>query len=125
MTVPVLSFIEGARKGEQINLSRCTEFRIGRAHEHNKAKLDLPLDDSTVTAEHCVIYRRESFDYLIKDLGSSNGTFINGKRIKEPHTLSDGDCIRIGQTKLRFDRVQILPSKVQGTEMSLEERIGP
>ena len=37
------------------------------------------------------------------DLGSSNGTFVNGSRLTRPRKLAPGDLIRIGETDLRFD----------------------
>ncbi|MCS7172286.1 MAG: FHA domain-containing protein [Armatimonadetes bacterium] len=40
--------------------------------------------------------------YWIEDLGSRNGTYLNGQRIEAPAPLADGDLVRIGSTTLRF-----------------------
>jgi adenylate cyclase len=40
--------------------------------------------------------------WLLRDLGSSNGTFLNGRRVRDAQPLADGDEIRIGATRLRF-----------------------
>ena len=40
----------------------------------------------------------------IFDLGSTNGTYVNGNRIDGSHRLEDGDVVRIGATELRFER---------------------
>jgi pSer/pThr/pTyr-binding forkhead associated (FHA) protein len=40
----------------------------------------------------------------IEDIGSTNGTFVNGVRLTTPRKLSPGDVIRIGETDLRFER---------------------
>ena len=40
----------------------------------------------------------------LEDLGSTNGTYVNGIKVSEPRRLSQGDVIRIGETDLRFER---------------------
>ena len=40
----------------------------------------------------------------IEDVGSTNGTFVNGVRLERPRKLAPGDLIRIGETDLRFER---------------------
>jgi DNA-binding winged helix-turn-helix (wHTH) protein len=42
---------------------------------------------------------------VVEDLGSKNGTFLNGRRIEKPQVLSDGDEIRLGQVTLTFYRL--------------------
>ncbi len=39
----------------------------------------------------------------VSDVGSTNGTFVNGVRIDAPRKLETGDVVRIGETELRFD----------------------
>lgn len=63
---------------------------------------DLVLFDSSVSKKHVELhYNKKRKEVVIKDLGSSNGTLINGQRIREV-VLSDSDVIKIGQTKLLF-----------------------
>jgi FHA domain len=40
----------------------------------------------------------------VEDIGSTNGTYVNGVRLTEPRKLSSGDVIRVGETDLRFER---------------------
>ena len=40
----------------------------------------------------------------LEDIGSTNGTFLNGTRVDRPHRLSPGDVVRVGETDLRYDR---------------------
>src|SRR5207244_12521908 len=47
---------------------------------------------------------KEGEDYVRRDLGSSNGTFLNGKRIFAPTKLKDGDEVVIGTSKMEFRR---------------------
>ena len=58
--------------------------------------------DRVVSKEHCHIELVEE-DYVLKDLGSLNGTYVNGERIAEDHTLQPGDEITIGSTRIVFD----------------------
>jgi pSer/pThr/pTyr-binding forkhead associated (FHA) protein len=39
----------------------------------------------------------------VHDLGSTNGTFVNGERLERPRRLVDGDVVRVGSTELRFE----------------------
>src|SRR3954453_6523716 len=69
---------------------------IGKASENGIA-----VDDSTVSHMHAVL---EQFapGWCVNDLGSSNGTWVNGERVWSQQRLRDGDEIRIGQTRLLF-----------------------
>lgn len=60
----------------------------------------LRLVDREVSKEHCVVERMGS-TYLLRDLNSSNGTFVNGRKIKELR-LRDGDEIALGNSRLVF-----------------------
>ena len=54
-----------------------------------------------MSKEHCHIELIED-GYVLKDLGSLNGTFVNGERVKE-HRLEPGDEITIGSTRIVFE----------------------
>jgi transcriptional regulator with GAF, ATPase, and Fis domain len=60
----------------------------------------LCICDPSVSRQHCSI-QPAADGFRIRDLGSNNGTFVNGKRIEE-YLLADGDKIRIGDTLLSF-----------------------
>jgi len=68
----------------------------------------LRLADREVSKEHAVIERAGN-TYLVKDLGSSNGTYVNGRRIRE-HRLKDGDEITLGNSRLTFRSGDLLTS---------------
>ena len=61
---------------------------------------DLVLDDDSVSRRHASI-SREGDRWLIVDLGSRNGTHVNGWRVAEAHVL-DGDELVLGRTRLTF-----------------------
>jgi len=59
------------------------------------------LADREVSRKHSQI-DREGQDFVLRDLGSSNGTFLNGQRISGPTRLKDGDEVLIGTSKMEF-----------------------
>ena len=70
---------------------------IGKAVEN-----EVPLpDDATASRLHAVL-ERFAAGWCVTDLGSSNGTFVNGERIWASRRLRHGDEIRVGQTRLIF-----------------------
>jgi pSer/pThr/pTyr-binding forkhead associated (FHA) protein len=68
---------------------------IGRSPE-----ADLQIGDEKISRLHCGI-RAEGDVFIIKDFGSTNGTFVNDQKIHESN-LKFGDTIRIGHTMLLF-----------------------
>ena len=83
------------------------EIGIGRNPEN-----DIQLDDAAVSGKHAKItrqpneYLEDHFDYTIEDLGSTNGTRVNGKRISR-QILKHGDTISIGGHNFVYDSGQI------------------
>lgn len=71
-------------------------YRIGR-NENS----EIFLNDLTVSRNHAQITVKGS-EVIISDLGSLNGTFVNGKIIEEPQKLKDGDVIQFGRFRLLF-----------------------
>jgi hypothetical protein len=61
---------------------------------------DLEVPDAAISSRHFEVERRGS-DYFVRDLGSSNGTFVNGHRIRAVQ-LRPGDAIRAGRTTFTF-----------------------
>ena len=59
----------------------------------------LPLSDQTTSRRHAEM-RPEGDDWILRDLGSSNGTYINGQRVEKPIALKMGDQIRVGRSLL-------------------------
>ena len=72
-------------------------IQIGRA-----PGCEIVLDDRNVSRRHAEIRRRGPVVVLV-DLDSTNGTIVNGRRVRE-HPLSDGDRITLGNSRLTFER---------------------
>lgn len=68
-----------------------TELSVGR--EGNNA---IPINDAEVSRKHATLELRGS-SYIIQDLGSTNGTFVNGARISSPQVLNPGDTVSFGE----------------------------
>jgi len=62
------------------------------------------LDSRSVSRLHALIQRRDSGDYYLVDLGSRNGSFVNGRRVSLPLRLRDGDQIVVAEQELIFHR---------------------
>lgn len=78
------------------------EFLIGEALELGREPdNDAMLPDPKVSRHHARI-QRDGERYVLADLGSSNGTFVNGERVAAPARLEDGDVIMIGDVELIF-----------------------
>jgi hypothetical protein len=68
---------------------------IGRGRDNH-----LTVEDSLVSRRHCQI-RRQGTEFILEDLGSTNGTFLNDQRIARKQ-LRSNDVVRVGQTELVF-----------------------
>jgi hypothetical protein len=92
---PSLEFYsDGSGEVRRVTIERFP-FRIGRAES-----ADLRIDSVEISREHVEIFERNDM-WLVRDLGSTNGTLVNGKRIKET-LLSDGDILKLAETELTF-----------------------
>ncbi len=93
----------GPLKGKRIEL-RDTVITIGRDPTETVQVLD-----QGVSRQHAQIYRAGEMCF-IRDLGSTNGTFVNDQRIKE-ELLRAGDVIRVGSTQLVFEDRAAAPAE--------------
>lgn len=94
--MPMLLVKEGKLEGQSWTLDRDVII-IGRG-----ADCDIVLPERAVSRRHARIERRNQ-GYLLIDLGSKNGTFVNGQEVHEPYLLQDGDEVQIAlSVKLSF-----------------------
>jgi pSer/pThr/pTyr-binding forkhead associated (FHA) protein len=91
-----LRVIEGKSRGANLEVER--ELLIGRAAPDERGRLG---DDPELSRAHARAARSADGALEIQDLGSSNGTFVNGERIEETRELRPGDVVRVGQTELQ------------------------
>ena len=86
--MPTLTIRSGLLKGSQFQLERNTV--VGRG-----ATADVSLADPGVSRRHARLNRQDG-GWVLEDLGSANGTMINGWRVSEPTRLQSGDVIGVG-----------------------------
>jgi len=101
------SFIvrENGQDPEMIRLDRL-RMTIGRS-----VRSDIPLRDPFASRLHAVV-QHDAGQVILADIGSANGTLINGLPVTEPHRLVQGDVVQIGESVLTFlanDRTSIPP----------------
>lgn len=78
-----------------------SEFVLGRLRDSNQA--DLTFNDISVSSRHCALCATPDGHYALRDLGSLNGTCINGRRIgKENVLLRDGDVLALGDFEVMY-----------------------
>ena len=92
-----LAFMNGPRRGDTVPLVMAPEVVVGRTAA---CTLTLAGDDE-VSGRHARFFI-QSRRLLLEDLGSTNGTWLNGVRLVAPSPLSPGDVLQCGQTELRF-----------------------
>ena len=99
--MPILRVLSGSNSGAVYELSRNT-LVMGRDLD-----VQIQIADQGVSRRHAEIARVDEL-FLLRDLGSRNGTFINEESVAE-RVLREGDRIRVGSTVFAFeDRPQLL-----------------
>ncbi|MEE9211416.1 MAG: ATP-binding protein [Phycisphaeraceae bacterium] len=91
----VLTILQGPEKGRHFDLPDDEPQMIGRSSE------SLPLRDQTISRRHAELTPDDG-KWFIRDLNSSNGTFVNGVRVTDRLQLHNGDQIRTGTTLIAF-----------------------
>jgi FHA domain-containing protein len=124
LRLPQESFVLGPQQAAAMGLGQQPKLAMGRlvvlkssALEENTEFLldstgisigrggpnDVRLDgDEFASAQHARVEPRRD-GVWIEDVGSTNGTFVNGVRLSRPRKLALGDLVRVGETDLRFE----------------------
>ncbi len=107
---------------ESFRIDIANTATIGRSRDNTIA-----LDYSPhVSRQHAIIRCHNAFEYQIMDLGSRNGTYVDGRRVITPVTLRDGSVIRITNNELFFEQTEDVTTAsgadltIAGTEHGLE-----
>ncbi len=87
---------EGPGAGRVLTLSSGGVYVIGREGA------DIVLEDPKVSRKHAELGLYGPGAYVLRDLASTNGTWVNGRRIADRTKLAHWDAIRVGDTVLRF-----------------------
>jgi adenylate cyclase len=90
-------------------------WTIGRSEDNT-----FVISDRWISRNHAMLQWMETGEFYLIDLGSRNGTFVNGRRVSIPVTLQNGDQLTFGQTELDFFCPMIRPSSTSGAIDSKE-----
>jgi pSer/pThr/pTyr-binding forkhead associated (FHA) protein len=82
---------------------------IGRVEDNT-----FPIPQPSVSSHHCEIYLRGN-DVVVKDLNSTNGTFINNQPVTAESVLKPGQILRLGQVEIRLDAPGAATGQAGGT----------
>lgn len=89
----IISLKDAPSTTHELTADRTT---VGRVDEN-----DVVVADASVSGSHCEIIKNGE-DFILKDLGSTNGTFINGRRIEEER-LQPGTKLKLGEISATFE----------------------
>jgi hypothetical protein len=92
---PFLTITKGPGQGQLFPIHLRSPTSLGRAKAN-----DIVLSDVAISSQHCRI-RVEEGRFILHDLRSTNGTYVNEKRVSR-YALNEGDTIKIGETSLLF-----------------------
>jgi len=104
--MPNLVITESDGKTSTIDLGSRNRVTVGRSHEN-----DVVLTDPTLSRRHAELVR-EPLGWLVRDLGSRNGTLLNGATLGTRTALRPGDRILIGRAELVFGPEDVPPARV-------------
>lgn len=97
-----------------ICLDNGNAWKLGRTCENN-----IVLPSNWVSRQHALVQRQENGEYYLFDLGSRNGTFVNGARVTVPVALNNGDRISFGDFHIIFhcpQKIEKPPQPAPGPE---------
>jgi len=95
LPAPFLKFEDG--DGREIQLNNGNVWKIGRTEQNT-----VMLPDDMVSRNHAIIQQMEGGEFFLIDMGSRNGSFVNGRRVSAPVALRDGDRLSFGEARLSF-----------------------
>jgi len=94
----------GVDVGKEFILDK-NELIVGR-----EQTADIPISDPEISRRHARLFFQNG-GYIIEDLGSTNGTFVNGQKISGPYLLRPGEVINFGEhVSVLFESVQVDPN---------------
>lgn len=115
ITEVILKFLEGENEGVEIRVSPPRELSVGRSEE-----CDIFLGEKKVSRNHCQIIVNPN-EVRLKDFGSTNGTYLNSKKVSGEVVLQDEDKIKVGTS---VAQLSIAMATLEAQPQPLEAEIG-
>lgn len=116
LPAPFLKFEDG--DGREIPLISGNIWKIGRTEQNT-----VVLPDDMVSRNHAMI-QHEGGDFYLIDMGSRNGSFVNGRRLTAPVALRDGDRLSFGEARLCFRNPSQVAASPSPDAMARGQTIG-
>jgi len=111
----VKDLVEQPLKAQELVVHRKSTIYIGRYPDN-----DVVLSHPTISRRHArMVWNEQASKHVIEDLGSTNGTFLNGQRVIRPRVLHTGDTIQIGPVLLVY-RPEHITAIDQSREFKLD-----
>lgn len=96
---PPSSVVVHSSEGQKLGTFRLSRpVQIGR-----DPSCEITVDDAYVSQQHARIYGQDG-SWFVEDLGSTNGTYLNDRRLAAPAPVHAGDVVRVGKTVLELRR---------------------
>jgi pSer/pThr/pTyr-binding forkhead associated (FHA) protein len=111
---PLLATLEIVNEG--VLKGRCFELRAALTHVGRGAHNDVVIADESVSDTHAKIQRREGGWYVV-DMGSTNGTYVGGRRITAEQAISGSSDLRFGGIKMQFKPAADARDEAKGTRI--------
>ncbi|HEY1098608.1 MAG TPA: FHA domain-containing protein [Myxococcota bacterium] len=108
-----LKVVDGLSTGIEIPLRQNGTISVGRA-----ADADGVIEDGLCSGKHFEVVWSETDGIQVRDLGSLNGVFVNGERVREPRRIKRGDFVQAGSTLMEV----AVASQQAGTEVKISDR---
>src|SRR4029077_11802249 len=105
----LLIFKSGPREGTTVDING-DRVTIGRVAEN-----DIQLSDEKVSRHHAVIEVHEGRRIVLRDLGSRNGTFVDGQRLAGSCVLRGGEQLRFGDQQLSVEGARLVQARAAAT----------
>jgi adenylate cyclase len=102
-TTPTTAYLLVSRPDGVMNVPLLGEnsWKLGRG-----SQCAIILEDDLVSRNHAMIQRTDSTEYILIDMGSRNGSFVNERRLSTPVALRDGDRLTLGNAQMVFHNPQ-------------------
>lgn len=110
----ILSIVDGRHAGREYHFQ--DEASLGRVEE-----ADVTIIDPGISRLHARVSGRRGV-FIVEDMGSANGTRLNGEIIEEPEVLRDGDYITVGTVNVMFSNLELDVSGEATARMRLTEK---
>jgi adenylate cyclase len=89
--------IKDCPEGRPFSLTASKLWKMGRSEQ-----CSIVINDTTISRAHAMIQCTDANEYYLVDMGSRNGTFVNGRRVSTPVLLHHDDQISLGETVVLF-----------------------